>query len=38
MEFLRINTHCFENLPDYAFTSNYIMVEHTEGGQLGGYT
>ena len=34
MEFLRTNDSCFENLPDYAFSPNYLMVDDDEGGQL----
>lgn len=34
MEFLRTNDNCFENLPDYSFTANYLMVNDTEGGEL----
>lgn len=34
MEFLRTSDNCFENLPDYEFLPNYLMVDDTEGGQL----
>jgi len=34
MEFLRTNDSCFENLPEYDFLPNYLMVDDTEGGQL----
>ena len=34
MEFLRTNDSCFENLPDYSFSANYLMVNDTEGGEL----
>ena len=34
MDFLRTDDSCFENLPDYDFTPNYVMVDDNEGGQL----
>lgn len=34
MEYLRTKDSCFENLPDYAFSPNYLMVDDTEGGEL----
>ena len=34
MEFLRTDDSCFENLPDYNFNPNYLMVDDNEGGQL----
>ncbi len=34
MKFLRTDDSCFDNLPDYAFSPNYLMVDDTEGGQL----
>lgn len=34
MEYLRTDDRCFENLPDYDFSPNYLMVDDTEGGQL----
>ena len=34
MEFLRTDDSCFDNLPDYNFTPNYLSVDDCEGGQL----
>ena len=34
MQFLRTDDSCFENLPDYSFTPNYLMVDDVEGGEL----
>ncbi|OUR62140.1 haloalkane dehalogenase [Colwellia sp. 39_35_sub15_T18] len=34
MKFLRTDDSCFDNLPDYAFSPNYLMVDDFEGGQL----
>ncbi|NQY64900.1 MAG: haloalkane dehalogenase [Alteromonadaceae bacterium] len=34
MEYLRTKDSCFENLPDYAFSPYYLMVDDTEGGEL----
>lgn len=34
MDYLRTPDSCFENLPDYDFSPNYLMVDDTEGGQL----
>jgi len=34
MQFLRTDDSCFENLPDYSFTPNYLMVDDNEGGEL----
>lgn len=34
MEYLRTDDSCFENLPDYDFSPNYLMVDDKEGGQL----
>lgn len=34
MEFLRTNDSCFEDLPDYAFSPNYLLVDDDEGGLL----
>jgi haloalkane dehalogenase len=34
MQFLRTDDRYFENLPDYSFTPNYLMVADDEGGEL----
>ena len=34
MEYLRTDDSCFENLPDYNFSPNYLSVDDGEGGQL----
>lgn len=34
MKFLRTDDSCFDNLPDYNFSPNYLMVDDFEGGQL----
>jgi haloalkane dehalogenase len=34
MQFLRTDDSRFENLPDYSFTPNYLMVDDDEGGEL----
>lgn len=34
MRFLRTDDSCFDNLPDYSFTPNYLMVDDDEGGEL----
>lgn len=34
MEFLRTPDHCFNNLPDYDFSPNYLSVPDGETGQL----
>jgi haloalkane dehalogenase len=34
MEYLRTADSCFENLPGYNFSPNYLMVDDSEGGQL----
>jgi len=34
MDFLRTDDSCFNNLPDYNFSPNYLMVDDSEGGQL----
>lgn len=34
MDFLRTDDSCFDNLPGYDFTPNYLMVDDDEGGQL----
>ena len=34
MQFLRTPDECFENLPDYSFTPNYITIDDTDGGEL----
>ncbi|MDN3640405.1 haloalkane dehalogenase [Simiduia curdlanivorans] len=34
MEFLRTPDACFDKLPGYSFTPNYLQVADTEGGQL----
>ena len=34
MDFLRTDDSCFDNLPDYSFAPNYLMVDDDEGGQL----
>ena len=34
MDFLRTDDSCFDNLPDYNFTPNYLMVDDGEGGKL----
>ena len=34
MQFLRTDDRYFQNLPDYSFTPNYLMVADDEGGEL----
>jgi haloalkane dehalogenase len=34
MQLLRTDDSRFENLPDYSFTPNYLMVDDDEGGEL----
>jgi haloalkane dehalogenase len=34
MDFLRTDDRFFDNLPDYPFSPNYLMVDDEEGGQL----
>ena len=34
MEFLRTDDSCFDNLPDYHFIPNYLMVDDDDGGEL----
>ena len=34
MKALRTPDHCFDNLPGYAFTPHYLMVDDAEGGEL----
>ena len=34
MKFLRTDDSCFDNLPDYDFSPNYLMVDDCEGGDL----
>lgn len=34
MEYLRTDDSCFENLPDYNFSPNYLSVDDGEAGQL----
>ena len=34
MQYYRTDDSCFENLPDYSFTPNYLMVDDDEGGEL----
>jgi haloalkane dehalogenase len=34
MDFLRTDDSCFDNLPDYNYSPNYLMVDDSEGGQL----
>jgi haloalkane dehalogenase len=34
MEFLRTDDSCFEGLPHYNFSANYLLVDDGEGGQL----
>jgi haloalkane dehalogenase len=34
MDFLRTDDSCFDNLPDFDFRTNYLMVDDSEGGQL----
>lgn len=34
MDFLRTDDSCFDNLPDYNFTPNYLTVDDDEAGQL----
>jgi haloalkane dehalogenase len=34
MNFLRTDDSCFDNLPGYDFSPNYLMVDDCEGGEL----
>jgi haloalkane dehalogenase len=34
MQYLRTPDQCFEQLPDFAYTPNYVHVDDQEGGQL----
>ena len=34
MDFLRTDDSCFDNLPGYGFSPNYLMVDDDEGGEL----
>lgn len=34
MEYLRTDDSCFEGLPGYNFSANYLSVDDSEGGQL----